>query len=60
MAHLLGGETLSGPIFEQLSAWQTSDKSTNTESIRRIAAVPEPASLVLLAIGGLPLVRRRR
>jgi len=42
-------------------SWRPSDYNCNTAGIRALGVpLPEPASLSLLALGGLALLRRRR
>jgi hypothetical protein len=54
---VLGTGTLSGKWFDG-TAWAVNISRNDTSAT--IRAIPEPATLSLLALGGLAMIRRRR
>ncbi len=57
-----GGSWSNGPVQNLLaSAWQHTSQPTETYDLGfRVAAIPEPATLSLLALGGLAMLRRKK
>ena len=55
-----GGTGLAGAAGLQEVTWDNEDRGSLTYSFQEAAAIPEPSSTLLLGLGGLALILRRR
>ncbi len=54
----LGGLTLVGPA--DMEYWNLEVVDTNSQALMLNYTIPEPASIMLITLGGLMMMRRRR